>query len=158
MIQRRNTLRLAFLLGLVILLASVVQAQTFRGRLQGTITDESKAVVVGASVTLLNVNTGIKVERNTNDNGHYLFDNVDPGTYSITVAMSGFNKFTQENILVQSGSDVTVKVWVNEPNWSEALTVTSLPDCTRTFSWVNLLKPVNTTVTEYVPGSTLSKR
>src|SRR4029453_16451686 len=85
-------------------------AQTFRARMEGIVTDESKAVVVGASVTALNVNTGIKVTRQTNTAGLYLFDNVDPGTYSVTVEMAGFNKFIQENILVQSGGDVTVNV------------------------------------------------
>ena len=63
-----------------------------------------------SSTWLLNVNTGIQVFHKTSASGLYLFDNVDPGTYSLTVEMSGFSKFMQENILVQSGGDVTVNV------------------------------------------------
>jgi hypothetical protein len=47
-------------------------AQTFRARVEGIVTDESKAVVVGAIVTAVNVNTGIKVTRQTNTAGLYL--------------------------------------------------------------------------------------
>ena len=93
----------------------------------GNVTDESKAAVVGATVTLLNVNTGIKVTRQTSDQGLYLFDNVDPGTYSVTVEMAGFGKFTQENILVQSGGDVTVNVGLKVGSVQSALTVTEAP-------------------------------
>jgi hypothetical protein len=150
MIERGNRFRLAFLLGLVILLASVVQAQTFRGRLQGTITDESKAVVVGASVTLLNVNTGITVVRNTSDNGHYLFDNVDPGTYSVTVALTGFNKFTQENILVQSGSDVTVNVTLQLGSLTQSLTVTEMASAVE-FNSSNKDLVIDTKMADEVP-------
>ena len=93
-----------------VLLATALLGQTFRARVQGLVTDESKAAIAGASVTLLNVNTGGKVTRSTSETGLYVFDNVDPGTYSVAVEMAGFRKFTQENVVVQSGGDVTVNV------------------------------------------------
>src|ERR1700704_1949727 len=80
-------------LSLGTLFVSPVLSQTFRGRVQGVVTDETKAAVVGASVGLLNINTGVKVARQTGDAGAYLFDNVDPGTYSVSVEMPGFAKF-----------------------------------------------------------------
>jgi hypothetical protein len=107
--------------------AGSVSAQTFRGRVEGIVTDESKAVIAGASVTLLNVNTSIKVIRQTSDTGLYLFDNVDPGTYSVSIEMSGFSKFIQENILVQSGGDVTVNAALKIGSVAESLTVSETP-------------------------------
>src|SRR6266542_1697782 len=94
----------------VLLFATVIcsLAQDYRARVQGSVTDPSKAVIAGATVTLLNTNTGIRVVRQTTDTGLYLFDLVDPGTYSITVEAAGFGKFVQENITVQTRGDITV--------------------------------------------------
>ena len=83
-------------------------AQEFRGRVQGTITDTSQAAIVSATVTLLNVNTGVSTTRQTNEAGHYIFDLVDPGTYTVTVEFAGFSKFVQENINLAQRGDVTV--------------------------------------------------
>src|SRR6185369_6425433 len=83
-------------------------AQNYRGRVQGVVTDQSQAVVGGATVTLLNVATGVSVVRQSSESGLYLFDSVDPGTYTVMVELSGFSKFIQENIVVQTRGDVTV--------------------------------------------------
>src|SRR6266567_4655844 len=83
-------------------------AQDYRGRVEGIVTDQTKSVIAGAAVTLSNVNTGIKIIRKTSDTGLYLFDLVEPGSYSITVEQPGFGTFVQENIVVQARSDVTV--------------------------------------------------
>ncbi len=112
---------------LVLLSSFSALSQTFRGRVQGIVTDESKAVVVGASVTLLNINTGVKATRQTSETGLYLFDSVDPGTYTVTVEMPGFGKFTQENILVQSGGDVTVNAALQLGTVTTAMTVSETP-------------------------------
>jgi hypothetical protein len=90
---------IAFVFALLALLP-VGQAQTTRGRVEGIVTDESKAVVVNATVALLNVNTLAKVVRQTSGTGLYVFDDVDPGNYSVTVEMAGFNRFVQENVVV----------------------------------------------------------
>jgi hypothetical protein len=83
-------------------------AQEYRARIQGTVTDPSQAAVAGATVTLRNVNTGVENVRQTDAAGHYLFDLIIPGTYSVTAQASGFQKFVQENVPVLTGGDVTV--------------------------------------------------
>ena len=75
---------LAGLIGLLILFSAIGAAQSYRGRVQGIVTDQSQAVIAGATVTLLNVETGVSVVRQSGENGQYLFDLVDPGTYSVT--------------------------------------------------------------------------
>src|SRR5260370_25296682 len=123
---------------------------TLRGRVEGIVTDESKAVVVGASVTALSVNTGIKVPRQTNSAGLYLFDNVDPGTYSVTVEMTGFNKFTQENILVQSNGNITVNVAMKVGSVQSNVTVTEAPVAVE-FNSSNKDLVIDTKMAEEVP-------
>ncbi|MEO8657577.1 MAG: TonB-dependent receptor [Bryobacteraceae bacterium] len=120
-------IRIAGALTAVAILTSLTFAQTFRGRVEGVVSDESKAVVSNASVTLTNVNTAVRVQRQSSDSGLYLFDNVDPGTYSVTVELAGFNKFIQTNILVQSGGDVTVNAMLKPGNVTSNITVTEAP-------------------------------
>ena len=80
---------------LLILLAAILSAQDYRGRIQGVVSDSTNAVIAGANVTLSNVNTGISSSRLTNETGHYIFDLVEPGMYRITVEQPGFSKFVQ---------------------------------------------------------------
>ena len=86
----------------------VMRGQDYRAKIQGDVTDPSQAAIVGAKVTLTNVNTGISATRETGTNGRYIFDFVEPGTYTVTVEQTGFNKFAQGNVQVQVRGDVTV--------------------------------------------------
>ena len=90
------------------LLTGIATAQDYRAKVQGIVTDPSQAAVLGAKVTLKNVNTGVDNVRQTDSTGHYLFDFVQPGTYSVTVEASGFQKSLQDNITVLTRGDVTV--------------------------------------------------
>lgn len=98
-------------------------AQEYRGRVQGAVTDSSQASVAGATVTLSNVDTGVSSTRQTNEQGRYLFDLVLPGKYSVTVQLQGFNKFVQENVVLQSRSDVTVDAMLRAGDVRETVTV-----------------------------------
>jgi hypothetical protein len=83
-------------------------AQDYRGRVQGTVSDSSEAVIAGAQVRLRNVQTGVEVMKESSASGHFLFDFVEPGSYELSAEMQGFSKFSQRNILVQVRGDVTV--------------------------------------------------
>ena len=120
----RSILSLLLLLLLCTASTQIAPAQDYRARVQGLVTDSTQAVVVGAKVTLTNINTGISAVRETRPDGQYVFDLVEPGTYSVSVELAGFNRFVQENILVQVRADVTVNAVLTVGNVSEAVTVT----------------------------------
>ena len=109
---------------LLTVLASSLPAQEYRGRIQGSVTDSTQAVIVGATVTLANAQTGVISTRQTNESGRYLFDLVLPGTYSVTVQLQGFQRFVQEKILLVSRGDVTVDAVLKPGDVREAVTVT----------------------------------
>src|SRR5690349_8422716 len=111
-------------LGLIALVAGIATAQESRGRVQGTVADPSQAAIANASVTLRNVNTGVESTRQADAAGHYLFDFVQPGTYSITVQAAGFSRFVQENIPVLTAGDVTVNATLTVGAVSETVNVT----------------------------------
>src|SRR5262249_30690449 len=107
--------------------ASSAFAQEFRGRIQGVVADSSGAVAPGVNVLLRNTGTGVEATRSTNEQGRYIFDYVDPGTYSLTTELSGFKKFVQQNIIVQQRADVTVDVKLEVGTINDSVTVETTP-------------------------------
>lgn len=83
-------------------------AQDYRARVQGFVTDPAQAAIVGAKVTLANVNTGVTATKSTAETGQYLFDFVQPGIYRVSVEAVGFERLVQDNITVLTRGDVTV--------------------------------------------------
>jgi hypothetical protein len=109
------------------LCAPAAFAQEFRGKIQGLVTDSTEAAIAGATVTLANVNTGVKTIRQTNEIGRYIFDYVNPGSYAITVESAGFGKFIQENIQVQTLADITVNATLRPGALQESIVVKESP-------------------------------
>ncbi len=105
------------------LCAALLIAQEYRGRIQGTIRDPSGAVIAGATVTLHNVNTGISIIHTTNETGHYIFDLVEPGSYSLTVENPGFTKYVESNVPLAARGDVTVDTTLRTGDVRETVTV-----------------------------------
>ncbi len=108
-------------------LVTSVFAQNYRAQVRGLVTDQSQGVLPGATVTLTNVNTGVNVVKQTDSAGIYLFDFVDPGTYRVKVDAPGFGQFLQENIVVQSGGDVTVNASLQPGTLQQSITVSEAP-------------------------------
>ncbi len=79
-------------------------AQTFRGSIQGTITDTTGAAVPGAQVKVFSPATGLSRTVAANDRGEYAAFELPLGTYSITVEMKGFRTMTLTQIPVSVGS------------------------------------------------------
>ncbi len=111
----------------LLLIAGIAAAQEFRGRVQGVVTDQGGGVVPGASAVLKNDLTGVSITRLTNAEGRYLFDYVDPGTYTLTMELTGFKTGVQKNIVVGQRGDVTVDMRLEIGNLSETVTVMETP-------------------------------
>jgi len=62
------------------------------------VTDPTGAVVTGAKVTVLHVQTGIKRTDVTSSTGDYTFPLLDPGEYAVTVEAKGFKTETVRGI------------------------------------------------------------
>jgi hypothetical protein len=114
-------------LATVLLMAAPALAQEYRARVQGSLTDESQLAVPGAQVTLRNDATGVAVTRTTGPEGRYLFDYVDPGTYTVTAKLDGFTTVVQRNVIVQARGDVTVDLMMKVAALAETVTVEHSP-------------------------------
>ncbi len=106
-------------------LVGVASAQEYRARVQGVVTDPSQAAIVDAKVTLKNANTGTETTKQTDATGRFLFDFVLPGTYSVSVEVSGFQRFLQDNITVLTRGDVTVNAQMTVGGVAETVNVSA---------------------------------
>jgi outer membrane receptor protein involved in Fe transport len=79
-------------------------AQALYGGLVGNVTDPQGAVLPGVTVTLTNVGTGLKLETITDDTGNYVFRNLLPGTFEMTLSLEGFTTMRQTGIVVTAGT------------------------------------------------------
>ena len=84
--------------------------QSSTSSLRGTISDPQAAVLAGASVTLANASTGFSQSTRTDGAGVYQFLQIPPGTYSLTVTMSGFATLKQENLQLQVNLPATANI------------------------------------------------
>ena len=74
----------------------------------GLVTDSTNAPIPGAEVTLTDLGTKIAQKASTNENGRYIFTNVNPGTYSLMVINQGFAKSEIPQQPVEVGSTLTL--------------------------------------------------
>lgn len=109
----RGLRHLLFVVAILTIFCSGTSAQS-TASLRGTITDQSGAVVAGATVTLTNIGTGISRTEASAADGAYLFDQVQVGKYKVTVEKSGFTTFVREGITLELNQfgrvDITLKI------------------------------------------------
>jgi hypothetical protein len=117
--------RLVNLVCLLLLVTATLRAQQTSGSAVGTVTDNTGAVVSGATVTITDVDTGDHRTATTNSNGDYQFVNLIPGNYKVEIENSGFKRFIRTNVVVQVQGSTRVDAALELGNVSETVQVTS---------------------------------
>src|SRR5712664_820226 len=85
-------------------------AQTFRGAINGTVTDPSGGVVPNAAVKATEAATGIDHTTVTTSEGQFSFQDIPLGFYKVTVTASGFPVYTVDKVEVSAGTVYTLAV------------------------------------------------
>ena len=110
------------ILGISLLVVTGFVAQTLQqpaysqettGGIQGTVKDQSGAVVAGAAVRATTPTLVGSKETQTDSAGYYRFANLPPGNYTITVKASGFDTLIRENVLLEVGHLPTLNLGLN---------------------------------------------
>jgi hypothetical protein len=96
--------------GLLTLGSTRSYGQMNAATLNGTVTDPTGAAVQGATVTILNKDTNVQRVTKTNDVGNYSVPSLQPGSYSVTVAKTGFTVAQEPNITLQVAQVATLNV------------------------------------------------
>jgi len=105
-----NMKRLVIAILVVLSLAVGVNAQTFRGTINGTVTDPSGALVPNATVKASEIATGIDHTTSTTSDGAFAFQDIPLGQYKITVTATGFPAYTVDKVEVSAGQIYTLNV------------------------------------------------
>jgi hypothetical protein len=92
--------KLIFAVAMIPFLLLSAQAFGQSGSLTGTVTDSSRAVLPGATITATNNATGIKTTVTTNNSGAYNFAALPPGTYTVNAEMPGFQTIIRTDLAV----------------------------------------------------------
>src|SRR5687767_2562210 len=82
---------------LLLTCAALAQTQITTGVVQGTVVDESEAVVPGATVEVKNLETNLSKTLTTDGEGRFVFLQLPPGNYTLTVGKQGFATLVQES-------------------------------------------------------------
>src|SRR4029078_1196134 len=109
----------------VLSLVSVAFAQTTgTATVVGTITDNTGAIVPGASVSIVNTETQFVSNGETNAEGAYYVPNLKPGTYTLTVQAQGFKRYVREGVILRTSEQPRIDVQLEVGAVTESINVT----------------------------------
>src|SRR6185312_4950228 len=109
---------------LLLALAASLAAQTFRGGVQGTVTDSSGAVVADAEITVTSPSTGFSRSSKTDNTGNYFVSELPIGTYDVNVNAKGFRPAAVKAVKVDVSGSEQVNVQLAPGEVSETVVVT----------------------------------
>jgi hypothetical protein len=137
-------------LALTCWLALPVMGQSTTGTLTGLVTDPQGAIVSGAAVTLINSETRVELKSTSNDQGEFVFPQVPPGRYSLSVEASNFKKALATDLVVEVGVASRTTVVLEVGSVTEQVTITATQDIVNSTS-PTLSSVINTRQVQDLP-------
>ena len=102
---------------------STLRAQATTGTIYGTVVDESKAILPGVTIQVINTENGATRTLTTDATGRYRALNLPPGVYSVSADLAGFTAPKRENLVVEIGRDVVADVTMKVGTVTEQVVV-----------------------------------
>jgi hypothetical protein len=100
-------------------------AQSYYGGLRGTVVDQNGGAIADAKVTLTDRGTGAHRSTLSSSSGEYVFSELVPATYSLTVEAPGFKKFDRQEIILGTQQQISVDAKLEVGAVSESVQVTA---------------------------------
>jgi hypothetical protein len=119
----------AFVIGLFVIAMAVSghsQTQITTGTIEGIVTDEKDAAIPGANVEVKNVDTNLSRTMETDESGRFVFLQMPPGRYSLTVTKQGFATLAQEQFQLTVGQAVKLPLSMKVSGVQETVTVNAV--------------------------------
>ena len=129
---------LAVALAILVLASGDALGQGTTSRVIGVVTDRTGAVVPGATVTLTNEGTRIGLTTVSNNTGSYAFEAVQVGTYTVTVELQGFKRFSSTGNQVRIGEPATINAVLDPGGLAETVEVRASAEVVQTNTSGNL--------------------
>ena len=122
---RANYLPILAAILIVVGLSTQAAGQSTYGVILGTVTDASGAVIPDAEVQARNQGTDVSLTTHTDSQGDYLFLNMDPGSYTITVSAQNFTPVKDEGVVLPARETVRSDFKLNVQSVSQQIEVTA---------------------------------
>ncbi|MEO8132061.1 MAG: carboxypeptidase-like regulatory domain-containing protein, partial [Bryobacteraceae bacterium] len=106
-----------------LLCVAIALAQTDRGSIRGTITDQSSAIIPGALVTVTSVEPGVASTAKSGDHGTYNVGALPPGIYRVDAAQDGFKSLRRDNVVVSLGNVTGLDLKLEIGNSAQTVTI-----------------------------------
>jgi Carboxypeptidase regulatory-like domain len=98
-------------------------AQTPTGTIVGTVSDQSRALLPGVTITIENQATGVKATALTNDEGHFVVPYLQPGRYILLAQLQGFATAEIKDLVLQINQTREVQLNMHVGELTETVTV-----------------------------------
>src|SRR5438094_3145690 len=120
---------LVLTLALIMMLsAGTALADELYGKIRGTVTDSTGAVVVGATISATNIATGIGAQTASRADGSYEFLQLAaPATYTVTVQQPGFREFSAQHVALALNQIYVLDVQLEVGAVTQTVTVEAAP-------------------------------
>lgn len=145
-----RALMVTAVLALTCWLTLPVMGQSTTGTLTGLVTDPQGAIVSGATVTLINSATRVELKSTSNDSGEFVFPQVPPGKYSLSVEATNFKKALATDLTVEVGITSRTTVVLEVGSVTEQVTITATQDIVNS-STPTLTSVINTRQVQDLP-------
>ncbi|WP_353072861.1 TonB-dependent receptor [Tunturiibacter gelidoferens] len=123
---------LAAVLLLVCFSSTVLQAQNIStAQLNGTVHDQTGAVIPNAAVTILDESKGFSRSTTTDAQGNYRLLLLPPGTYTVKATATGFNTYVSKNVILTTGEQAELPLSLSVGT-TQIVTVSSGADIVET--------------------------
>jgi len=136
---------------LLVLFAVPAFSQGTTTRITGTVRDAQGGAISGATVTLQRDGGGTKLTTQSADNGSYVFDLIQAGTYELTIEKAGFNRFVSTGNSALVNQPLTVNANLAVGDVSATVTVAGGAEHVQTSSSGNLGGTVEQRTVEALP-------
>ncbi|HWP84111.1 MAG TPA: TonB-dependent receptor [Terriglobia bacterium] len=104
---------------------AVLHAQVITGTIAGSVRDGTGAVLPGASITVMNEDTGLSRSLQTDAAGRYLASMLPLGNYRVTASLDGFQTETRRGISITVGRQAVVDFQLSVGTVAQSLEVTA---------------------------------
>lgn len=116
---------LVALLLLCLTAASTAWAQTQTATVRGTVQDASGAVIPGATLTLTNIDQNRPWTLQSNAAGAYVFQQIPPGNYSLSVEADGFKRYSRPRFILEVAQVAEINVPLEVGAVTEVIEITA---------------------------------
>jgi Carboxypeptidase regulatory-like domain/TonB dependent receptor-like, beta-barrel len=98
------------LFGVLVFCSVHAMSQITTGSISGTVKDSSGAVLPGATIVVVNEDTGVSRTVPTDGSGHYVASSLNPGRFKVTASLSGFQTVVRSGIEITLGRQAVVNL------------------------------------------------